>query len=173
MSVAAATQAIQLILAPVVMVTACAILVGGILTHYQAVNDRVRALNAERYQIARGFGGTQSPDPLTEERLAQIDHQLRDLLRRLRLLHASVVTTYAAIALFIACMIAIAAAVLVNAESPAAGVIGLFLLGTLVLLAGVLTAGIELTRSLKAVVWETERIEAVATRRSGVDRAER
>jgi Protein of unknown function (DUF2721) len=175
-SVATATQVIQLILAPVVMVSACAILVGGVLSHYQAVSDRVRALNAERFQIARGLrgaGGAAAPDPLVEERLAEIGHQLRDLVARLRLLRTAVVTIYAAAAVFIGCMIAIAVAVIVDSGSTAAGVLALFVLGTLVFLGGVLTAAVELTRSLQAVVWETERIEVLATGGSRGDRRER
>src|SRR4030088_1604626 len=39
---------IQSVLAPVVMITACAITVGGLMTHYGAVNDRLRTLMHER-----------------------------------------------------------------------------------------------------------------------------
>jgi Protein of unknown function (DUF2721) len=43
-----AGKTIQLILAPVVMVTACGVLLNGMLSHYAAINDRIRTLVGER-----------------------------------------------------------------------------------------------------------------------------
>jgi len=44
MELAAITATIQLIIAPVVIVTACALLVNGLLTRYTLLIDRLRAL---------------------------------------------------------------------------------------------------------------------------------
>ncbi len=46
-------RTIQLILAPVVMFSACSIFVGGVLSHYTAVGDRIRALTHERLEVLR------------------------------------------------------------------------------------------------------------------------
>src|SRR5207244_2207763 len=46
-------RAIQLILAPVVMFSACSVFVGGVLNHYTSVGDRIRALTRERLDLLR------------------------------------------------------------------------------------------------------------------------
>jgi uncharacterized membrane protein YphA (DoxX/SURF4 family) len=46
-------RTIQLILAPVVMVTACAILLAGLLSRFAALNDRLRLLARERLDLLR------------------------------------------------------------------------------------------------------------------------
>ena len=55
-------RTIQLIVAPVVMVTAGAILSGRLLTHAGAINDRLRTLAHERLDVERIAG--LSPDAL-------------------------------------------------------------------------------------------------------------
>src|SRR5579859_706139 len=55
MSVEAITRMIQLILAPVVLVSACAIFVGGLLSHYEAINARMRSMARERLELVRSF----------------------------------------------------------------------------------------------------------------------
>ena len=58
MSAETVTGTIQLILAPVVMVSACAIFVSGLLTHYEAINGRMRRMVSERREILhRGVDG--------------------------------------------------------------------------------------------------------------------
>ena len=49
-------RTIQLIVAPVVMVTAGAILSGGLLSHAGAINDRLRTLAHERLDVERIAG---------------------------------------------------------------------------------------------------------------------
>jgi hypothetical protein len=47
MSAEMVARTIQLIIAPVVMVTTCSILLGGLLSHYAALNDRLRGMARE------------------------------------------------------------------------------------------------------------------------------
>lgn len=54
MNAATIPRTIQPILAPVAMVTTCAILVSGILAHYAVVNERLRSLTHERLDLLRG-----------------------------------------------------------------------------------------------------------------------
>ena len=96
---------IQLILAPVVMVTSCAILLGGLLGRYAAINDRLRAMNRERLDLWYA-GATQ--DAFHMERLREIDAQMPDLLRRHKFVHNSVLAIFAAILIFVASMFVIA-----------------------------------------------------------------
>ena len=53
MGVASVSQTIQFILAPAIMISACAIILGGLLSRYAAVNDRLRALAHERFDLIR------------------------------------------------------------------------------------------------------------------------
>ena len=53
MSPEAIGRTIQLILAPVVMFSACSVFVGGVLNHYTSVGDRIRALTRERLELLR------------------------------------------------------------------------------------------------------------------------
>jgi len=50
------TRIIQTIIAPVVMVNACAILLGGLVSHSNAINDRLRAMARERIEMLRALG---------------------------------------------------------------------------------------------------------------------
>ena len=51
MSPEAIGRALQLILAPVVMFSACSVFVGGVLNHYTSVADRIRALQSRASQV--------------------------------------------------------------------------------------------------------------------------
>jgi hypothetical protein len=51
-------MAVQAMVAPVVLITAAAILSGGLLTIYGSVNDRMRAMDHERLEILTGDDGT-------------------------------------------------------------------------------------------------------------------
>jgi Protein of unknown function (DUF2721) len=84
---------IQLILAPVVMVSACAILVTGLLSRYAAINDRLRAIGQERLDLLRRKIRA-SEDPFIDERLAEIDYQIPDLLHRHKLAQNAVLAVY-------------------------------------------------------------------------------
>jgi hypothetical protein len=53
MSAETITRTIQLIVAPVVMLSACAIFVGGFLAHYEAINARMRTIVRELLELLR------------------------------------------------------------------------------------------------------------------------
>jgi hypothetical protein len=94
-------QAIQAMLAPVVLTSTAAIVAGGILTMYAAVNDRMRAMTAEglsRLTDDRGELAAASARPsAAQERLRLIDAQLPRLVRRHRRLHNALFLIYTAI----------------------------------------------------------------------------
>lgn len=54
MSAADVAQTIQLIIAPVVLITACAIVQGGILGRFIYVGQRMRLLLSGHFEVARG-----------------------------------------------------------------------------------------------------------------------
>ena len=164
MSVQTVAATIQLILAPVVMVTSCAILVGGLLQRYAAINDRMRAMTRERFDLVRSISGvgsaaTPAPlDPFVAERIGEIDAQIPDLLRRHKLIHNSVLTVYCAVLVFVASMFVIAVAAAFSSSAAATAVLVLFLLGTAVFLFGILLTALEVRTSQRAVVYEVERV---------------
>src|SRR5258708_734083 len=102
-------QTIQLILAPGVMVTACGLILNGLLPRYGPINDRLRGLTRERLDLLRAAGGAVTEPPagagdLTAERIAVIDREAPDLLRRHRRVHDAVLTLFAAMIVFVATM---------------------------------------------------------------------
>jgi hypothetical protein len=155
-------QTIQLILAPVVMVTACAITLNGLLPRYGQINDRLRGLTRERLDLLRAVG-PEATEPaaaagsVAAERIAVIDRQAPDLLRRHRRVHDAVLTLFAAMIVFVATMFVIALAA--AADSPALATVALllFLAGTAVVLAGVVVASLEVGASHRALQFEVER----------------
>src|SRR3974377_2419465 len=94
------TRIIQTIIAPVVMVNACAILLGGLLNHSSAINDRLRGMARERIELLRASGAP-GADRLFGERLDEIDTQMPDLLHRLSLIRAAIMSVYGAILLLV------------------------------------------------------------------------
>jgi Protein of unknown function (DUF2721) len=163
MSVETIARTIQFILAPVVMITSCAILVSGVLSLYAAINDRLRALAKERLELLRGPAdevsmSTLAGDAFKTERLDEIDAQLPGLLRRHELVHRSALAIYTSIALFVVSMFVIALASAPGAASLATMALIVFLVGTAVLLLGVVAVGVEIRTSNQAVRYEVRRV---------------
>lgn len=156
-----AITAIQAMVAPVVLITAAAILSGALLTMYGSVNDRMRAMDRERLETLTGAGGTllsAADVPASgRERLTQIDTQLPMLLRRHRLIHNAVLLIFGAVAVLVLSVIVIAVAV--TNRSGAAGTVALVLVlaGTVTLLGGLLLAARSIMISAEAIDYEVQR----------------
>jgi hypothetical protein len=154
-------MAVQAMVAPVVLITAAAILSGGLLTIYGSVNDRMRAMDHERLEILTGDDGTllsaEQVPPSGQERLTQIDAQLPRLLRRHHLLHNAILVIYAAVAVLVLSVVTIAIAV--TAGSGVAGTVALALVlaGTVMLLAGLVSAARSIIISTDAIDYEVQR----------------
>ncbi|MBI1876821.1 MAG: DUF2721 domain-containing protein [Chloroflexi bacterium] len=153
---------IQLILAPALMVSACAITQGGLLGRYAAINDRPRAMGRERLDLLRDKGEAESGNPtaisFTAERFQQIDHQIPDLLHRHKITHDAVLAVYCAILFFVGDMFTIAMAVVTNLEGVAIAALVIFLVSTAVLLVGMYLAVIEIHTSHRALHYEVQQI---------------
>ncbi|MCW5849365.1 MAG: DUF2721 domain-containing protein [Anaerolineae bacterium] len=144
-------RTIQIVLAPVVMISACAITVGGLWGHASSINDRLRAMNRERLELWRSA----SDDVYTTERLLQIDTQTPSLVCRHRRVIQAIVTIYAAILVYIVSMFLIAAASMMNISATLA--LLLFLAGTLLLLIAIVLAILEIRISQTAIEFEVQR----------------
>ncbi len=147
---------IQLILAPVVMITSCALVLGGLLSRYAAISDRMRAMAHERLELVHPHPNISEEFVL--ERVNQIDAQLPDLLHRHTLLHNSVLVVYIATALFLVSMFVIALAATFGVVWLSVVILILFLCGTGALFAGVVIAIAEVRSSHRAVQFEVRRV---------------
>lgn len=113
----------QLALAPVVMVSSCAILLTGLLQRYGAADDRVRLLARERLDLLRTAGGDPATaasraHSLTAERLQQSAHQIPELIERYRTLRQAVTAVYGAILLYALTVVASALAFVAPGVTP-------------------------------------------------------
>jgi Protein of unknown function (DUF2721) len=159
-----AINAISAMVAPVVLLTTGGLLTNGLLTVYSSVNDRMRDMTRERLEIRRGPTGERLAEIpfIDQERLAEIDAQLPMILRRHHLIRNAVLLIYMGIAVLGLSIIFIAVAVGEHNEDFGRVALGLVLAGTVVMLAGLLMAGLSLARSADAITYAVER-----TRRLG------
>ena len=155
------SRIIQLIVAPAVMISACAILAGSLVGRSSAINDRLRSLTRERFDLLHTppTGSRSRHDELlNQERLNQIANQLPDLLRRLKITHSAVTTVYTALLFFILDSLLIALAAISNTGLAAYLAVGCFLLGLLALALAIVTTIRELWMSLNSINFEVASI---------------
>ncbi|MBU6423273.1 MAG: DUF2721 domain-containing protein [Chloroflexota bacterium] len=160
MTVQAVAQIIQFILAPVVMISAAGLLLLGLLTRYGAVNDRIRELVHERFDLLRSLARSQ--DPFGRERLAEIDAQMPLLTGHLRRLHNAVLALYVSVVAFVASMFAIGVAAATGSSLLATLALAIFLVGTAVVLVAMALAVVELRAAQAAVEYEVRRVAALS-----------
>jgi hypothetical protein len=154
-----AGKTIQLILAPVVMVTACAGFLNGLLSRYGAINDRLRALARERLDLLESCGvEVAKAAGLARERLVEIDTQVPALLRRHRKVRDSVLVVYAAIVVFVVSMFVIALAAAFGSTPIAIAALIVFLAATTLLLVGAVISVLEVRISHEAMHYEMHRV---------------
>lgn len=161
MAVAEVARILQFILAPVVLVTACAIVVSGFLAHYAAINDRLRLMAHERLELLYTPHQDGLAATLRRERLTEIAPQIPELIRRHRLVRDAILLVYIAIFLFVADMFVIAAAAASNSPAAGAAILAVFLAGTAALLGGLLLTVIEVRTSQRAVEREARRVASL------------
>jgi hypothetical protein len=141
------------------MVSACSIFVGGLLSRYTNLSDRIRAMTGERLTLLRQVSANRrNVDCFTAERLREIDAELPDLAHRHRLLHHATLSIYVAILVLVACMAATAVSAMVLADWLMALVLILFMCGVLVLLLGVALVALEVRTSQRALQCEVKRV---------------
>jgi hypothetical protein len=163
MTAAAVFRTIQVILAPVVMITSCGIIINGILLRYGAISDRMRSMARERLELVWGSPGppaddTKDADGYVTERLEEIDHQIPLLLKRHRLLRNCLQALYLAMLVFVVSMFVIGIAAWVNTRAAALATLFVFLGGQLILLVGLFWNAEEIRASSQAVEYEAQRV---------------
>lgn len=148
------SRAIQLILAPAVMLSACALLVNGLTSRAAAINDRLRTMNRERLELIRNYSSL----ALSGERLAEIDYQLPHLRHRLLVSHRALFAAYSAILIFVSDMLLIALAALTRSVLVALLALVVFLLATVTLGLAALFTIQEVRTSLRSILFEVDRV---------------
>jgi hypothetical protein len=156
-----AIRAIEAMVAPVVLITAAAVLSGGVLAVFGSVNDRMRSMTAQRLDLLVGpDGALRSVADLptgTQERVGQIDEQLPMLLRRHRLLRFAVLSIFIGVAILVASVITLAIAVPTNSDDVAYTSLALVVAGTVAILLGCLFAASSIMISQDAIAYEVNR----------------
>jgi len=164
MTTAAVFRTIQLVLAPVVMITCCGIIINGVLVRYGAISDRMRALARERLDLVWGSpdrpaGDGKDGERYVTERLAEIDYQIPLLLRRHRLVRNCLLALNVAMLVFVISMFAIGIAAWVDTSATAVAALLVFLAGQVILVAGLFWNVEEIRVSNQAVEYEAQRVE--------------
>ncbi|KAF3883990.1 MULTISPECIES: DUF2721 domain-containing protein [Nostocales] len=158
MSAETTARIIQTIIAPTVLITACAIILNGIIGQYNTIGSRLSSLAHERLELLQKNA---FEDFLGRERLQEIDIQLPTLGHRYRLLQYTALIIHASVMIFLLTMVAIAISVSLSSQWFASSAVILFFSGILVLILGLLLIAIEIRISHKAVCYEVKRISAL------------
>jgi hypothetical protein len=145
------------------MMTTCAIMIGGMLSLYSSVNDRLRLMARERLDLLRMPDGTFSSaaalsNAYSAERLHELDRQIPTLLRRHQLTHNALLAVYGALAIFVATMLVIALGAVTSSPAIANVALIVFLGGTVALLLGAVLMGMSIRTSQDAVDFEARRV---------------
>ena len=159
MSIDTIIRTISLILAPVVMISSCAIFLNGLFGHYQTISARLRAMHRERLELLQTVDMSTTAGRTVSiiiQRILEIETQLPKMLRRHQLIRDAVVAIGVAVSIFITSMFIIALASATNSSLAAAIALIAFLLGTGALLVGVITTTVELYQSHREVFYEIQ-----------------
>lgn len=155
MNAAAVAEIIQLIIAPTVLLSVCALIQSGVLARYIALGSRIRSLNQERFKLLH----TSDPsDKVATASLKTLDYQIPLLIRRHRLLQDTVLIIYVAIVILLISMFAIALSVASDSSQIATLALVLFLLSAAALLMGVCLTAQEVRISHQALCYEVRQI---------------
>ena len=157
MTVDTAAKTIQLILAPVVMVSACGILLTGMLSHYGSINERIRRLTTERLQLSQ-LRPVEGHEALAGERLTEIDHEVPMLIARHQQVHHAILLAFTAVAILVMSMFIIAATALSHSSAVGTVALFVFLSGTAALLGSAAFMALEVRSSQRSVSYEAMRV---------------
>ena len=135
------------ILAPVVMISTCAIMLNGLIIHYNSLGERARVMHRERLSLL-----SQNDDYAHE-----LNHIINDLLKHHHQVHDVLILLYLSISVFIFDMLVIA----LELSNPLPWlnqlVTIIFLLGLGILLYSVVLISIELGTSHESLQLEAHR----------------
>ena len=146
-------QAIQLIIAPAVMIDACGLLLLGISNRYSMILTRVRTLNEEKRRIALRLAERSSSSEETI-RLESIARQIDRLLVRARYARNAVLSYLGGVGLFILTSLLIGADFFVGAFELHDAILGAFLGGIVAMLSGVVYGILDTRKAYEVIRYD-------------------
>ncbi|MBD2033516.1 DUF2721 domain-containing protein [Phormidium sp. FACHB-592] len=153
-SIEEVTKAINLIIAPVVTITACAIVINGLIVRYGSLGDRLHIINQELNDLQES---DLAHNRHKAQRVQELESLLRDLLKHHHFVHDALVLTYTSILIFMLDMLVIAIAVATNVSWLAQMALIVFLGGVAVLFGGMVLIAYELRTSHYSIQLEVHR----------------
>lgn len=173
MSIDDPTQLIQLILNSVLMLLACAFVLGGLLLRRSVIENRLQITNVEYFQILDRFDRS--------SRSLMLQKQIRHLQQRVKSANNGILILYYALGLFVASTFILSIRTVVSLEWLVTGSMALFVAGTAILLFSVAIVLVDLHHSdrpfwqemrdiLASDVPRKRRIKKIRTRRKVVIR---
>jgi hypothetical protein len=139
MSIEDPTQLIQLILNSVLMLLACACVLGGLLLRRSVIENRLQITNVEYFQI---LDRLQQPN-----RLTMLQQQLRYLQKRVKTANNGILVMYYALMLFVSSTLLLSVRTVVSAEWLVTLSMSLFVCGVAVLLFSIAIVLLDLHQS--------------------------
>ena len=137
-------KTINLIIAPVVMITTCGIILNGIIARYTWLSDRIHSVHEEQLGLLEL---DLAQHRAKAEKLHHLEHLLPDLLKHHHQVHDVLVLVYLAILVFMLDMLVIAFAIANDSRWLQQLVVLVFLLGIGILLLGMALSAYELRTS--------------------------
>jgi len=148
-------QAIQLILAPGVMISACGLLLLGISNKFTSVLNRIRALTEEKRKMI--FNASERDFfPAEIRRIESITRQVAGLLNRARLIRNSVFCYLCAVGLFVVTSLLIGADYFMTLLQLRYLILGTFLSGMIVVFVGVIFGVLDTMKGFNIVKFEVQ-----------------
>ena len=153
-------QIIQALLAPVVMISACGLLCLALYNRMASIVTRIRQFHHERLEIFTDLSSHSGSDRETlNQRFEGLEHQAHHMLQRGRMLRYSLMCMVSCILSMTLCSLLIGISLSVKHVYTFA--VTMFVLGLLLMSAGVVLALLELRISLRQVEYEHDRIAAL------------
>ncbi|MEM8668059.1 MAG: DUF2721 domain-containing protein [Planctomycetota bacterium] len=152
-------ETIQPLLAPVVLISACGLMIMSLNARSLASQSRIRRLHHERLEIAELAEETGRITPTQRQRYEGVGSQSTNLLFRLRLMRASLMSLVTCVSLMLVSSLLIGVAS-IDADSWFDDfAIASFVAGIISMLAGAVMLLVELGVSLREIDYEHERIQ--------------
>lgn len=143
-------QAIQLIIAPAVMINACGLLLLGISNRYSMILTRVRALNEEKRRLAVRLGEKGST-PEETVRIESIARQIDRLLVRARYARNAVLSYLGGVGMFVLTSLLIGADFFSRVLELRIVILSVFLAGIMGMMAGVVYAILDTRKAYDVI----------------------
>ncbi len=150
---------IQLLVAPVVMISAAGLVCLALYNRLAAIVGRIRAIHKEEYDaLARlSLAPSPPPSPRVRGRVVTLEAQVDHLMARARLLRAALVCLLVTVLSMLLCSLAIGASLVWGEAAYVA--LAVFLAGVVVEATGIVLAILELRIALVAAALEDASIE--------------